>query len=67
MTTNIYKFTSRRDIEFELNKELLDKLDRCMELCLMLEGCSAEPNRYRKISDYVHRSFICVEDLEELF
>lgn len=63
MSSNIYKFTSRRQVENELNEELLNKLDRCMELSLILEGCSEEPDRYRKINDYLYRGFICIEDL----
>ena len=65
MAENIYRFISKRQIEDELHQELLTKLDRCMEICLILESQSSWKEEYRSVGEYVYRAFTCIEDSKQ--
>lgn len=64
MTENIYKFMNKRQIEGELHAELLAKLDRCLEISIMLEKFSCHID-YKAAGDAIYHAFITIEDLSE--
>jgi len=48
----------------ELHQELVDKLDRCLEITMMLERADINID-YKNAGDAIYHAFIVVEDLPE--
>ena len=64
MSTNVCNFRNRRELEMELHQELVDKLDRCLEITMMLERADIHID-YKNAGDAIYHAFIVVEDLPE--
>jgi hypothetical protein len=65
MSDNVFKFINRRQVEEELHAELLKKLDRCLELTMMLENANSYGIDYKAAGNAIYHAFIIVEDLQE--
>lgn len=62
---NIYKFKNRREAELELHDELIEKLDRCVEISMILEKSSLYDIDYKTAANHIYHAFITIEDLPE--
>jgi hypothetical protein len=65
MSENVYKFINRRQVEQELHVELLQKLDRCLELTMMLENVNSFGIDYKGAGNAIYHAFVAVENLPE--